>query len=101
MTILAKYYDMFNEGNMYPTYTKDFWIIPEEGTEIWCTYWKRGQHIKPYGDTCHVVVGTTIYHKDELMSILLRNEKDGYSWGLDGVTMIREQKINGYWQTVL
>lgn len=100
MTKLNRYYDMVNEGEIYPTYTCDSWVIPENGTEIWCTAWKRGQTIKPCGDGCHVYVGYSCYHCDQLMEILSQNEKDGYTWGIDGVTMTREQQISGRWKSV-
>jgi hypothetical protein len=100
MTKLNKWYDMTNEGNLYPTYTRDSWTIPEDGTEIWCTGWTRGQTIKPYGDGCHVVVGFSTYHCDELMDILESQKRDGYDWGIDGVKMQREQQIHGQWELV-
>jgi hypothetical protein len=99
-TKLNKWFDIINPGDTYPTYTRDTWTIPDTGTEIWCTAWSRGQVIKPYGDGCHVIVGSTVYHCDELMGILLRQEENGYSWGIDGVTPTREQQINGYWTPV-
>ena len=49
---------------------------------------------------CHVLIGLTCYHCDEIMGILLRQEKEGYTWGIDSVTMTREQLINGRWQKV-
>lgn len=100
MTRLNKWYDMINDGGLYPTYTRDSWEIPDQGTEIWCTGWKRGQTIKPYGDGCHVIVGFSVYHCDELMSILDRWVSEGYTWGIEGVTVKREQRINGYWTPV-
>lgn len=100
MTKLTRWFDMVNEGDMYPTYTRDTWTIPEEGTEIWCTGWKRGQTIKPHGDGCHVIVGLTVYHCDELMGILTQWEADGHTWGIVGVSQHREQRINGYWEAV-
>jgi hypothetical protein len=81
-------------------YTRDTWTIPDEGTEIWCTGWKRGQTIKPYGDGCHVLLGLTVYHCDELMGILDRWEADGATWGVEGVKMYREQRKGGYWERV-
>jgi len=100
MTKLNKWFDMTNEGELYPTYTRDSWEIPEGGAEIWCTGWKRGQTIKPYGDGCHVLVGLSVYHCDELMGILDQWEKDGYKWGIVGVEPSREQQINGRWTSV-
>ena len=100
MTELNKWFDMVNPGDLYPTYTRDSWEIPEEGTEIWCTGWQRGQTIKPYGDGCHVIVGTTVYHCDELMGIMERWERDGYTWGIEGVTVKREQQTGGRWRPV-
>lgn len=100
MTRLNKYYDMTNDGDLYPTYTRDSWEIPEAGTEIWCTGWSRGQTIKPAGDGCHVVVGFSVYHCDQLMDILKRQEADGHKWGIEGVTMKREQQISGRWTPV-
>lgn len=91
-TKLNKWY---NDAN--GIYTRDTWEIPADGTEIWCTGWKRGQTIKPYGDGCHVYVGYSVYHCDELMEILDRWEKDGYQWGIDGVKMSREQHVHGQW----
>jgi hypothetical protein len=99
-TTLNKWYDVTNEGDLYPTYTRDTWEIPEEGTEVWCTLWPRGQTIKPYGDGAHITVGLTVYHCDEFMGILLRNEKEGYPWGLEGITMTREQRNGGEWRKV-
>lgn len=81
-------------------YTRDSWTIPDEGTDIWCTGWKRGQTIKPYGDECHVAVGLTVYHCDQLMDIMTRWEQDGYAWGVAGVKPHREQQINGRWTPV-
>jgi len=95
MTQLKKYYD--DENGIY---TRDSWTIPEGGTEIWCTGWKRGQTIKPYGDGCHVIVGFDVYHCDELMGIMDRWTEDGYNWGIDRVEMVREQKINSYWTKI-
>ncbi|OPX46428.1 hypothetical protein CLHUN_02440 [Ruminiclostridium hungatei] len=100
MTKLNKWFDMTNDGELYTTYTRDSWEVPEEGTEIWCTGWPRGQTIKPYGDGCHVVVGLSIYHCDQLMEILMRLESEGHKWGIDGVTAKREQQIGGYWVPV-
>ncbi|MGE4284961.1 MAG: hypothetical protein AB7G87_14805 [Clostridia bacterium] len=100
MTRLNKWFDMTNEGEIYPTYTKDSWIIPEDGTEIWCTGWNRGQAIKPYGDGCHVIVGTEIYHCSQLMGILASWEAEGHTWGIEGVLPTREQKVSGYWKPV-
>jgi hypothetical protein len=100
MTKLNKWFDMTNDGDLYPTYTRDSWEIPETGTDIWCTGWKRGQTIKPYGDGCHVVVGLSVYHCDELMGILERWEKDGFTWGIAGVKPTREQQISGHWTSV-
>ena len=99
-TRLNRWFDMTNPGEDYKTYTRDTWEIPEAGTEIWCTGWKRGQTIKPYGDGAHVVVGLSVYHCDELMGILSKWEKDGYKWGIDGVVPTREQQINGRWTAV-
>lgn len=95
ITALNKWYD--DENGVY---TRDTWIIPETGTEVWCTGWKRGQTIKPYGDGAHIIVGLTVYHCDEFMSILNKWVKDGEKWGLDGVSMSREQRIDGYWKKV-
>jgi len=86
-------------------YTRDTWTIPAEGTEIWATWWeKRGQTIKPTDNSpncCHVLVGFSVYHCDELMGILLkRAEEYRGTWGIEGVTMTREQKIGGYWRKV-
>lgn len=100
MTNLNKWYDMINEGDTYPTYTCDTWTIPENGSEIWCTAWERGQTIKPYGDGCHVYVGYSVYHCDELMDILKRHEQNGQTWGIDGVTMKRKQQIQGRWTPI-
>jgi hypothetical protein len=88
---------MTNEGETYSTYTCDTWVIPEAGTEIWCTGWKRGQTIKPCGDGCHVLVGFSTYHCDQLMDILTSWEHDGYKWGIEGVKMSRKQQVNGRW----
>jgi len=99
-TVLNKWHDVINEGDMYPTYTRDSWEIPVDGTEIWCTGWKRGQTIKPYGDGMHVIVGSEVYHNDQLMGILDRWVSDGETWGIEGVKMIREQRINGIWEKV-
>lgn len=99
-TVLNKWHDVINEGDTHTTYTRDSWEIPEEGTEIWCTGWKRGQTIKPYGDGTHVIVGIDVYHNDQLMEILDRWVADGFAWGLDGVSMTREQQIDGRWENV-
>ena len=81
-------------------YTRDSWTIPEEGTDVWCSGWKRGQTIKPYGDGCHIIVGLTVYHCDEFMGILDMWTSEGHTWGIAGVQMEREQKIGGYWSRV-
>jgi len=81
-------------------YTRESWEIPEAGTEIWCTSWKRGQTIKPHGDGCHVVVGYTVYHCDELMGIMEQREREGEKWGIEGVEPSKEQRINGYWTKI-
>lgn len=99
-TRLNRWFDMTNPGEDYKTYTRDTWEIPEAGTEIWCTGWKRGQTLKPYGDGAHVVVGLSVYHCDELMGIMTNREKDGDKWGIDGVKPSREQLINGRWKAV-
>lgn len=100
MTKLNRWFDIVNDGEMYSTYTCDFWEIPDDGTEIWCTGWKRGQTIKPYGDGCHVIVGMNVYHCDELMEILTRWEHDGETWGIEGVKAKRKQQIGGHWKSV-
>ena len=100
MTYLNKWHDVTNEGDSFPTYTRDTWLVPEEGTEIWCTGWSRGQTIKPYGDGHHVLVGLSVYHCDEIMGILMQREKEGETWGIEGVTMTREQRIDGHWTKV-
>ncbi len=99
-TLLNKWHNLQTDGYTYPVYTRDSWEIPEEGTEIWCTGWKRGQTIQPYGDGCHVVVGYTVYHCDQLMGILDRWASEGHKWGIVGVTMKRHQQIDGYWKDV-
>lgn len=81
-------------------FTRDSWTIPDEGTEIWCTGWMRGQTIKPYGDGYHVIMGLTIYHCNVLMDILTKWEQDGYKWGIEGTNPKREQLINGHWISV-
>lgn len=99
-TRLNRWFEMTNTGESNKTYTRDSWEIPDEGAEIWCEEWKRGQTIKPYGDGAHVVLGTTVYHCDELMDILSKREEEGYSWGIEGIVPTREQQINGRWTTV-
>ena len=83
-------------------YTCDIWEIPDEGTEIWCTGWSRGQTIIPYGhgDCYHVNVGFSCYHCDQLIDIMLKWEQDGYKWGVENVNPSREQFIDGYWKKV-
>ena len=97
MTKLNKWFYLNSTSDSYRIYTRDSWTIPEEGSEIWCTGWKRAQTIKPYGDGCHVIVGFTVYHCDQLMDILKRWETEGEKWGIDGVSAQREQQINGQW----
>ena len=97
MTKLNRWFYMKNDGDDYETYTQDSWLIPEEGTEVWCTRWGRGQTIKPYGDGCHVIVGISVYHCDEFMEILKKLEQEGETWGIVGVTPIRKQHISGKW----
>jgi len=99
-TQLSRYHDVINVGDKRPTWTHDSWEIPEGGTDVWCTAWKRGQSIKPYGDEAHVIVGLSVYHRDEFMEILMADEKAGYAWGVEGVAMVREQLIHGRWQKV-
>ena len=94
MTVLNKWYDL--DG----VYTRDSWTIPEAGTDIWCTGWKRGQTIRAYGDGYHVIVGLTVYHCDELMGIMTRWERDGYTWGIEGVAVEREQYKDGHWTPI-
>lgn len=94
MTELNRWFDLNG------VYTRDSWEIPEDGTDIWCTGWPRGQTIKPYGDGCHVVVGLNVYHCAQLMDIMTRWEQDGYAWGVEGVKVRREQWINGRWMPV-
>ncbi|MDD3881865.1 MAG: hypothetical protein PHI27_06400 [Eubacteriales bacterium] len=96
-TQLRRYHDVINAGDTHKTYTCDSWAIPDAGTEIWCTGWKRGQTIKPYGDGCHVIVGCSVYHCDQLLEILERLERDGYTWGIEGVKIEREQQLSGRW----
>jgi len=98
--MLNRWHDVVNEGDAHATYSRDTWVIPEDGTEIWCTAWSRGQPIKPNGDGCHVVVGSTVYHCAQLMGILERQVQEGFAWGIEGVAMSREQQINGRWVAV-
>lgn len=101
MTKLTRYFDMTNEGELYPTYTRDEWEIPEGGTEIWCTGWPRGQTISPYdGDPCHVYVSFTCYHVDQLMEIMDHWEKDGHTWGIANVIPKRYQQKGARWELV-
>lgn len=100
MTKLNRWFDMTNEGDMYKTYTRDSWEIPEEGAEIWCTGWQSRKTIKPYGEGCHVYVGPSVYHCDQLMEIMGNWERDGYQWGIEGVKPTREQYIRGHWTPV-
>lgn len=99
-TNLNTWYDALNPGELYPTYTRDTWTIPEDGAKISCTGWRESKTIKPYGDGCHVYVNGNVYHCDELMGILKRLEKDGYKWEIEGVKMTREQQIQGRWTPV-
>ena len=99
-TQLNKWHDILKEGDIYPTYTRDTWEIPEDGTMIWCTGWEKKSPIKPYGEGMHIYVGSSVYHCDELMGKLKHWEEQGHTWGLDGVTMTREQYIKGYWTKV-
>ena len=91
---------MTNEGDTGQIYTRDNWEVPQEGTDIWCTAWKRGQTIKPYGDGIHVYVGMEIYHVDQLMKILEGWAKIGDTWGMDGVVMERAQRTGNKWADV-
>lgn len=99
-TKLNKWYDMINEGESYPVYTRDSWTIQDDGTKIFCTGWMNGENsIRPYGDGCHVVIGWEggdVFHCDQVMEILSRWEKDGYKWKIN-VPLVREQYINGSW----
>ena len=97
MTKLNHWFDMVNEGETHPTYTRDSWVIPEEGAKIWCSGWKNSKIIKPYGEGCHVYVNSSVYHCDELVEILNEWKKDGHTWGIEGVEMVRNQNINGEW----
>ena len=99
-TMLRRWHYVENPGKDHKTYTCDSWTIPDEGTGIWCTGWKHGQTIKPYGDGAHVVVGLSPYHCDELMGILRNWECGGETWGIEGVKMVREQLIAGQWRRV-
>lgn len=75
-------------------YCRDTWVVPEQGTEIWCTAWPRGQRITPYGDGCHVCVGVSVYHCDQLMEILTRLEKEeGAEWGIENVNPTTEKLV--------
>lgn len=96
-TYLTKWYEMPHQRTLSPISERAMWEIPEDGAEIWCTAWPRGQVIKPYGDGCHVVVGLSVYHCDELMGILMTHERDGSTWGINGVRPKIEQKVNGVW----
>jgi hypothetical protein len=99
---MANLNSWYNDEN--GIYTRDTWTIPAEGTEIWATWWDRGQTIKPTDeskDCCHVLIGTSVYHCDEIMGILLkRAEEYNGTWGIDGVKMTREQKVGGNWRKV-
>jgi len=97
VTQLTRWYEKTSTDNPHPIYTRDTWTIPPQGTEIWCTAWKRGQTIQPVGDGCHIMVGFTVYHCDEFMDILTRLEGEGNQWGIVGVTMLREQDVGGRW----
>ena len=100
MTTLNKWHHITNEGDQHTTYTHDSWIVPEEGSDIWGTCWRRLQEIKPYGDNCHVYVGGILYHCDQLMQKLDQLKTTNDLWGIVGVTPTREQLINGKWQKV-
>lgn len=97
---LCYYFEGMNDGDAHPIYTRDTWTVPESGTEIWCSGWDKKKKIKPYGDGAHVLVNESAYHREELMNSLKRWEKDGFSWGMDGVVPIREQQIHGKWVKV-
>ena len=94
MTALNKWYN--DENGIY---TRDTWVIPESGTELWCALWDSVKIIKPYGDGCHVTFGNNVYHCDELMGILERNARDGFAWGIKA-EMVREIDVNGHWTKV-
>lgn len=100
MTNLNRWYDMVNDGDLYPTYTRDSWEVPEDGTVIWCTGWKQAKTIKPYGDGCHVVIDGETFHCMQLMGFLEKWEAAGHTWGIEGVEVEREQQINGWWTPV-
>ena len=100
-TILNKWHDIQNEDDLYPIYTRDSWEIPADGAVIRCPCFSQVNIIKPYGDGMHVFVGSTIYHVDEIMGILeKRHTENGCAWSIEGVTMTREQRINGHWKSV-
>lgn len=97
MTTLNKWHDVTNDGDAYPTYTRDTWSIPEGGVEMWCAAWDSTKVIKPMSDGMHVTVNGSVYHCDELMGKL---EQGRYAWGIVGMEMTREQQINGRWTPV-
>ena len=99
-TFLTRWHYVRNEEYTELIYTRDSWEVPSEGTDIWCTAWKRGQTIKPYGDSAHIFVGLEIYHVDQLMKILEGWASIGHTWGMDGVVMERAQRINNKWTDV-
>jgi len=100
-TTLNKWYDIINDGDTYPTYTRDSWEIPTDGAEVHCPCFSQINIIRPYGDGVHVYVGNVVYHKDEIMGILeKRHSKNGCAWSIEGVPMTREQRINGHWKKV-
>jgi hypothetical protein len=100
-TTLNKWYDIINDGDLYPTYTRDSWQIPADGAVLCCPCFTQVNLIVPYGDGVHVRIGNITYHKDEIIGILEKLHKDnGCAWSIDGVQMIREQRINGRWQKV-
>ena len=100
-TILSKWHDIQGENELYPVYTRDSWELPEDGAMLHCPCFTKINIIRPYGDGCHVYVGTTVYHKDEILGILeKRHTGNGCSWSIEGVSMTREQYINGQWKKV-
>ena len=99
--IIAKYYDM-DVGDLYPIYTKDFWVIPESGTTLWKSTSEESLTVIPV-DECHVDVSSDnkskfLFHCDELINLLEKRKKEcNINYGF-GVPMERHQFIEGNWR---
>jgi hypothetical protein len=76
--------------------TVDFWIVPDEGTIIFCTAWENPRTIKPHGERC-VIIDDKLCSCYVLMQELRLLEKQGHTWYLENAIAMRAKRVDGKW----